>query len=133
MGTNTHERLMAMDPKMSLVVDCILPILAHTLDIPCLRVVENILCEALKWHTGGCTTKFTKHDIILRGMQLYQMRYGVLYKGRGGNSMNREDWIVLDTFDGELYTPLISRWTMNENLSERVLGDEDKTIVVSYR
>ena len=43
MGTETCERLMAMDPKMALVVD------AHTLDIPCLRVVENIFCEALRW------------------------------------------------------------------------------------
>ena len=82
-GTKTHERLMAMDPKMSLVVDCILPVLAHALDIPCLRVVQNILCEALRWYAGGCTTKFTKHDTILRGIKLYQMIDGVLYEDRG--------------------------------------------------
>ena len=39
----------------------------------------------------------------------------------------------LDTFDGELYNPLIIWWTINQNLPERVLGDEDETIVVSYR
>ena len=42
-GTETYEPLMAMGPKMSLVVDYILPVLAHALDFPCLRVVENIL------------------------------------------------------------------------------------------
>ena len=101
-GTNTYERLMAMDPKMSLVVDCILPVLAHALDISCLRVVHNVLCEALRWYTGGCTTKFIKHDIILRGIKLYQIRDGVLYKGRGRNSMNIEDWMELNTSDREL-------------------------------
>ena len=61
---------------------------------------------------------------------MYQMRDGVLYKDRGGNSMDREDWIEFDTFDGELYNPLIRWWTVNPNLPERVLGDEDETIVV---
>ena len=120
-----HQHHEVMDPKMSLFIDCILPVLAHVLDIPCLRVVENIFCEALRWHAGGCTEKFTKHDIILRGVELYHMRDGVLYKGIGGNSMNREDWMELDAFDGELYNPIIRWWTINQNLPERVLGDKD--------
>ena len=45
--------------------------------------------------------------------------------------MNREDWMEFDTFDGELYNPLIGWWTVNPNLPEWVLGDEDETIVVS--
>ena len=45
--------------------------------------------------------------------------------------MNREDWMELDTFYGELYNPLIRWLTINQNLQERVLGDEDEVIVES--
>ena len=130
-GTETYDRLMEMDPNMRLVVDCILPVLSHALGIPCLRVLENIFCEALRWYAGGYTNKYTKHDIILKGMELYQMRNGNLYKGMGGDTMLEEDWMVFDTFDGEFYNPLIKWWTMNANLPDRVLGDETEMILVS--
>jgi len=73
-----------MDPKMDKVVDCVLPVLSHALSISCLVVVENLFCEALRWYAGHCTTKFTKHDIILKRMKLYQIKDGNLYMGQGG-------------------------------------------------
>ena len=49
-GTKTYGCSMVMDQNTSLVIDCILLVLAHALDIPCLRVVDSIFCEALRWH-----------------------------------------------------------------------------------
>ena len=89
MEIKTYDRLMAMDPQMDLVVDCVLPVLLHALDIPCLGVVENLFCEVLKWYTGRCTTRFIKHDIILKRMKLYQIKDGVLYRGMGGYTMKK--------------------------------------------
>ena len=130
-GTETYDRLMEMDPKMDKVVDCVLPVLSHALGISCLVVVENLFCEALRWYAGHCTTKFTKHDIILKRMKLYQIKDGNLYMGQGGKTMIRDNWMVYDTFDGKQYNPLIKWWTINPNLPERVLGEEDEMIVVS--
>ena len=130
-GTETYQRLLEMDPNMDKVVGCILPVLAHALDIPCRRVVENLFCEALRWNAGGRTTRFTKHDIILKGMKLYQMKNEVLYKGFGGDTMKVENWMEFATFDGEFYDPLIKWWTLNPNFPGRVLGEEGETIVVS--
>ena len=82
-GTETYTRMMAMDSNTNKVAGCILSVLSHTLGIPCLRVVENIFCEALRWNAGGGTSKFTKNDIILKSMKLFQIKDGILYKGRG--------------------------------------------------
>ncbi len=138
-GTETYNRLMRMGPDMGQIVNCILPRLSHALDIPDLMVVENLVCEALRWFAADGMLRYMKYDIVGRGVDgrgglLYKIKNGMLYVGKGGSNMHVRDWPTMNEFDSDSYDPMMQWWTINRHHPSRTLGeDENITIVVSRR
>ena len=83
-GTETYKRLMKLDEGMKDIEDSILMMLSHELGIPSVIVMENLLCEALRWYFGGRTKRYMKYDFIGKEKLFYKLTGGNLYIGKGG-------------------------------------------------
>ena len=109
-----------MGPDMGQIVNCILPRLSHALDIPDLMVVENLVCEALRWFAADGMLRYMKYDIVGRGVDgrgelLYKIKNGMLYVGKGGSNMHVRDWPTMNEFDSDSYDPMMQWWTINRH------------------
>ena len=86
-GTETYRRLMKLGVGMKDIEDSILIMLSHELGIPSLIVVENLLCEALRWHFGEGTKRYMKYDFIGKDKLFYKLTRGSYTLAKGGGTM----------------------------------------------
>ena len=113
---------------MKEIAKSVLPVLSHTLNIESLTVVENLLCEALRWYAGEGTDRLLKYDVVLRGGRLFQLKGGRLYAGWGGSRMEEIEFPKYGNNDSGHYSPLVKWWALNLQNPEEELGDgEDLT------
>ena len=130
-GTETYRRLMKLGVGMKDIEDSILIMLSHELGIPSLIVMENLLCEALRWHFGEGTTRYMKYDFIGKDKLFYKLTRGKLYVGKGGGTMIKRKFPKYDEkCDG--YEAGCEWWLITEDKPERILTmDVDDTVTVS--
>lgn len=122
-GTETYNRLKTLSPGMEQIAGRVLSVLSHSLDIESLTVVENLLCEALRWHAGDRTDRLLKWDIVLKGGKLYQLRGGRLYVGYGGEGMEEVEFPKYEnSANSRHYNPQVEWWALNLSDLESVLG-----------
>ena len=130
-GTETYKRLMKLDEGMKDIEDSILMMLSHELGIPSVIVMENLLCEALRWYFGGRTKRYMKYDFIGKEKLFYKLTGGNLYIGKGGGSMTKCKFPKYDEkCDG--YKAGCEWWLITEDKPQRILTmDMDHTVTVS--
>ena len=130
-GTETYKRLMKLGVGMKDIEDSILIMLSHELGIPSLIVVENLLCEALRWHFGEGTKRYMKYDFIGKDKLFYKLTRGKLYVGKGGGTMIKCKFPKYDEkCDG--YKAGCEWWLITEDKPQRILTmDMDHTVTVS--
>ena len=130
-GTETYKRLMKLGVGMKDIEDSILIMLSHELGIPSLIVMENLLCEALRWHFGEGTKRYMKYDFIGKDKLFYKLIRGKLYVGKGGGTMIKCKFPKYDEkCDG--YKAGCEWWLITEDKPQRILTmDMDHTVTVS--
>jgi len=131
-GTETYKRLMKLGVGMKDIEDSILIMLSHELGIPSLIVMENLLCEALRWHFGKGTTRYMKYDFIGKDKLFYKLTRGKLYVGKGGGTMIKRKFPKYDEKCDGYEEAGCKWWLITEDKPERILTmDVDDTVTVS--
>jgi len=132
-GTETARRL----ERFGIITDAhrreVIIVLSRELQIDDYQIVENIVCETLRWMEGDQTGKFVGVDTIAVDQPLYTFVGGVLHViGANGCAGQLDFEKFKREHPAKEYNPQFEWWGMNIDFPRWTLGD-DCALVLSTK